>query len=99
MPSSHAKSLKLVILIMFIALRTSSSARLGPTKETFEASFVDWQNMKVLHVLVRGRIPPSGPSNRGHASSPFFIKRHLLALDSRVDDRELLSVPSPGVGH
>ncbi|ERM98341.1 hypothetical protein AMTRI_Chr01g109970 [Amborella trichopoda] len=56
-----------------------------------------------LHVLPRGRVPPSSPSRRGHKR--VSGNRHLL--DSRTPliniqhNRRGLkrSVPSPGIGH
>ncbi|KAF9621581.1 hypothetical protein IFM89_023155 [Coptis chinensis] len=50
----------------------------------------------VLSSLAKGKVPPSAPSNHGHAviiDQKLFV-RHFASLD-----RILRSVPSPGVGH
>ncbi|KAG9448183.1 hypothetical protein H6P81_014311 [Aristolochia fimbriata] len=55
----------------------------------------------VVSVFSRGRVPPSGPSHRGHAA-PVFTRHRLLRTNlgsNGPNFRELSSTPSPGVGH
>lgn len=49
-----------------------------------------------LSALPKGGVPSSTPSKKGHAEvvNEKLIARHLITMD-----RNLQSVPSPGVGH
>uniref|UniRef100_A0A2N9HNI2 Precursor of CEP14 n=1 Tax=Fagus sylvatica TaxID=28930 RepID=A0A2N9HNI2_FAGSY len=49
-----------------------------------------------LSALPKGTVPSSTPSKKGHAVEvDEKLSRHLIS----INDRNLQSVPSPGVGH
>ncbi|KAL5989794.1 hypothetical protein ACLOJK_010688 [Asimina triloba] len=49
-----------------------------------------------LSALPKGGVPPSSPSNKGHA---VVVDEKLFTMHLTKMDRILTSVPSPGVGH
>ncbi|WOL02070.1 hypothetical protein Cni_G10789 [Canna indica] len=80
-----ATKLVLALILLLITIGVSS-ARPEPSSVSIEAALkaaattspLAAGEAKVFHVLVKKRIPPSGPSNRGH-SVPIST-RHLLNL-------------------
>ncbi|URE48727.1 hypothetical protein MUK42_14805 [Musa troglodytarum] len=85
-----AFSTKLVLALLLVVTIGASSARPHPPSVSLEEALkaatsptLATKASKAFRVLMRKRIPPSGPSNRGH-SDPRST-RHLLHLRSGRD--------------
>ncbi|PON95838.1 B-cell lymphoma 6 protein [Trema orientale] len=99
---ARLSSLAFVFLVLFFSLVSSSEGRkfLVTNKELFfknEVERVLYSKASLfLSALPKGTVPSSSPSKKGHAEvdNEKLVERHLMTMD-----RNLQSVPSPGVGH
>ncbi|KAH6825551.1 hypothetical protein C2S53_016357 [Perilla frutescens var. hirtella] len=84
-------------VIMFCSLVSSANGRkLLMNGEHKHTNIPSGKDSLYLTALPKGKVPASTPTKRGHAAT---IDQKLIARHLALADRNLRSVPSPGVGH
>ena len=97
MAKLHARLQVLVIIcICCLVQRTESRKLLNSEKKEVGSALEESLALRALP-LPEGCVPPSTPSNKGHSANP-FNEKHFAAAPAHIE-RNLQSVPSPGIGH
>lgn len=91
--------LRLLILVLIFMCFTaqSSEARKLLKLEKKEVAASALEESSVLNALPVGSVQPATPSNKGHVTV-LFNEKHFTLVPTHFD-RNLQSVPSPGMGN
>lgn len=92
----------LIFLMVFATFVSNTEGRkllMGDTQENKKESNSTVSSFTSLYLsaLPKGTVPPSSPSEKGHATpdNEQLFQRHLASIDRILQQ----SVPSPGAGH
>lgn len=87
----------LILVLIFICFSVQSSEARKLLKSENKEVGSSLEESLALSALPKGSVPPSTPSNKGHATV-LVNEKHFTAVPAQVE-RNSQSVPSPGIGH